>query len=149
MIKYMHSALTVAAIYSCLIRQPFSAFAAPCPFYIPKLWAAFLTDQVIRRRNRFITDRTSSRINQIYDSVCIVSIISHILSFNPVNLFCSFAFSIICMTCLLLPSIVTQFLALVTPVYSRFLLKSILGPVSSGIITAGDSLPCDLCLVIA
>ena len=41
------------------------------------------------------------------------------------------------------------FFALVTAVYSRFLFKSILGPDIIGRITAGYSLPCDLCIVMA
>ena len=40
-------------------------------------------------------------------------------------------------------------LALVSAVYKRFLDIKSLGPYRIGIITAGYSLPCDLCIVIA
>ena len=48
-----------------------------------------------------------------------------------------------------LPTTVTHFLALVTAVYRRFRFISIRGPLSSGRITAGYSLPWDLCMVTA
>ena len=53
------------------------------------------------------------------------------------------------MTVSRLPRITTQPRALVTAVYSRFLVKSAGGPSRSGRITPGYSEPCDLCTVIA
>ena len=136
-------------------------FPFPCQFFpashTPRrchglqLWQAFQAYLFSKRPDDSVTDRTSPRKQQLqycffhftyhmYSSWGMQQI-SLILCSNAVYLRFSLTFSIILRTVSPLPKMVTQFLALVMPVYKRLRLNSILGPPRSGRITAGYSLP--------
>lgn len=113
-LKYMFFIYAVQAKYLRILPKLLPALAAARFSDILYPFLAVQTSFSFSDRNNTIADRAASWEKEVF---YLFSIISKILSFNPVYLLCSFSFAIICITVLRLPRIVTQFFALVTPVY--------------------------------